>query len=330
MRATLIIRPGIVKIAVLAVCCFAGRPAEAQVAFEVVGARALGMGGAFTAVADDPNATFWNPAGLLKGPVAGLTIAGDRFHFRDPNGPPVVGASRLNSQSVAFGAWPVGVSFLRVSTAGVVRDQAGVEGVYSLSTTQLGFTVLQSLGDFVVVGATAKYIRGSAGFSAPAAATAAEALDAALDAASDSRGAFDLDLGIVAGTDRVRAAAAFKNLQRPGFKTLGGKAIYLERRVRFGLSASPRDGLTLAIDVDLDTADPLVGLRRTVAVGGDAQLSAKVFLRAGMRWDRREVKRPIGAFGGSISVRRGLWLDGYVTRGRSRSQGFGLALRAAM
>ena len=28
------------------------------------GARALGMGGAFTAVADDPSTTFWNPAGL--------------------------------------------------------------------------------------------------------------------------------------------------------------------------------------------------------------------------------------------------------------------------
>lgn len=30
------------------------------------GARALGMGSAFTAVADDPSATFWNPAGLAS------------------------------------------------------------------------------------------------------------------------------------------------------------------------------------------------------------------------------------------------------------------------
>jgi len=28
------------------------------------GARALGMGGSFTAIADDPSATFWNPAGI--------------------------------------------------------------------------------------------------------------------------------------------------------------------------------------------------------------------------------------------------------------------------
>ncbi|MFQ5825254.1 MAG: PorV/PorQ family protein [bacterium] len=31
-----------------------------------VGARALGMGGAFVGIADDPSATFWNPAGLYQ------------------------------------------------------------------------------------------------------------------------------------------------------------------------------------------------------------------------------------------------------------------------
>ena len=34
------------------------------------GARALGMGGAFTAVADDPSTTFWNPAGLGQADAA--------------------------------------------------------------------------------------------------------------------------------------------------------------------------------------------------------------------------------------------------------------------
>lgn len=31
-----------------------------------VGARAIGLGGAFVAIADDPSATFWNPAGLTQ------------------------------------------------------------------------------------------------------------------------------------------------------------------------------------------------------------------------------------------------------------------------
>ena len=35
-------------------------------AFACVGARALALGGAFTGVADDTQATYWNPAGLAK------------------------------------------------------------------------------------------------------------------------------------------------------------------------------------------------------------------------------------------------------------------------
>jgi len=38
------------------------------------GARALGMGGAFTAVADDPSTTFWNPAGLVNVPERELML----------------------------------------------------------------------------------------------------------------------------------------------------------------------------------------------------------------------------------------------------------------
>ena len=38
------------------------------------GARALGMGGAFTAVADDPSMTFWNPAGLGRADGSDLLL----------------------------------------------------------------------------------------------------------------------------------------------------------------------------------------------------------------------------------------------------------------
>jgi hypothetical protein len=57
--------------AFLSVLCLAVQPAGAtKYAGEFMvdggGARALAMGGAFTAVADDPSTTFWNPAGLTN------------------------------------------------------------------------------------------------------------------------------------------------------------------------------------------------------------------------------------------------------------------------
>jgi len=39
-----------------------------------VGARPVGMGGAYTAVADDANALFWNPAGLALNPAYGGSV----------------------------------------------------------------------------------------------------------------------------------------------------------------------------------------------------------------------------------------------------------------
>jgi len=44
-----------------------------QSAFAFFGARPLGLGGAFTAVADDANAPYWNPAGLALNPEVALT-----------------------------------------------------------------------------------------------------------------------------------------------------------------------------------------------------------------------------------------------------------------
>ena len=55
-----------------------------------VGARALAMGNAFTAVADDATAGFWNPAGLIQWQgvkLFGVTKLHDRSYYRfDPKG----------------------------------------------------------------------------------------------------------------------------------------------------------------------------------------------------------------------------------------------------
>ena len=39
-----------------------------------IGARSLSMGGAFVAVADDPTALYWNPAGMVTVSYTHLTL----------------------------------------------------------------------------------------------------------------------------------------------------------------------------------------------------------------------------------------------------------------
>ncbi len=80
--------------------------------------------------------------------------------------------------------------------------------------------------------------------------------------------------------------------------------------------------------MDLDTADPLVGLRRMMALGGEFSLGSRFALRGGVRWSTDGDWRPIGAAGASIRIYKGSWIDGYATYSRSDDRGFGIALRA--
>ncbi len=74
------------------------------------GARAMGMGGAFTAVADDPSALFWNPAGIAfqvdKGTqiMAGATFIFPTQDFRGENPYPGFGYESSQKSQVFFPA----------------------------------------------------------------------------------------------------------------------------------------------------------------------------------------------------------------------------------
>jgi long-subunit fatty acid transport protein len=75
------------------------------------GARALGMGGAFIAVADDATAASWNPGGLIQLEKPEISIVGAYFHRTEDNtfgtnpeasGKESVAAGRINYLSAAY------------------------------------------------------------------------------------------------------------------------------------------------------------------------------------------------------------------------------------
>src|SRR3954465_10848194 len=87
------------------------------------GVRAAGMGGAFTAVADDGSAVYWNPAGLASGAFFSLVV--DRNAGAD-------GSAAL----LALSTPPLGLSYYRTATS-----ELG-SGRHSLVAHHAGATVV--------------------------------------------------------------------------------------------------------------------------------------------------------------------------------------------
>lgn len=77
-------RPGLSSLIVMAIVLGVAATASPQ-GFETLGTRAMGMGGAFVAVADDATAAYWNPAGLATGAFFSLLVDHTRSETRvDP------------------------------------------------------------------------------------------------------------------------------------------------------------------------------------------------------------------------------------------------------
>ncbi|MEO6713057.1 MAG: conjugal transfer protein TraF [Mycobacteriales bacterium] len=311
----------------------AARPAAAQ-SFDAVGTRAQGMAGAFVAVADDATAVHWNPAGLVAGGPAGMTIGWYRLQSGNLKVPPYAGATSRDSKFTSLGTWPVGVSYGRFRTTTIEVGPSDSLEAHSLSTNQYSLTLLQSIVQGLVLGSTLKYLRGgvsTTSFDPLTEMTAEAALKQGADADVDRHGAFDLDVGLMAYMQKVRAGVTVKNVRTASFRDNAGNSMTLPRQARFGLAVLPTRGLTLATDLDLDTVDLRGGLRRMFALGGEAGLGSRLVVRSGVRWNLKGSRRPVGAVGMSVSVRRGLWLDGHYTRGRpDEDREFGVGLRAGL
>jgi len=150
------------------------------------------------------------------------------------------------------------------------------------------------------------------------------------DVSSKSSTEFDLDLGAMGDFDKVRVGLTLKNLLRPQFTDVAGIATVLPRQFRAGLAVMPRDGLSLALDLDLDTVGLWDGPRRGIAVGGESRVSSTLTARGGVRWNLEDdLKRPALSAGASYRLTASVSLDAHYTYSNDRRErAFGAALRA--
>ena len=302
------------------------RPAQAQV-FETVGTRALGMGGAFVAVADDATANYWNPAGLSEVFFSAL-VESQRMDTRVGADPLRQAGGRHLDTFAAIGTPSLGLAYYRSRSWSVGRA-GDVAQLSSVVTHHLGATFVQPLAPGVALATVLKVVRGTASVGvADGVAPIEELVDVASALMGRTTNRFDIDVGLLAGNGPVRLGLVARNLREPEFAASDEVIVTLARQFRAGVSIRPTPSLVMALDADLTTTDTLAGPRRVIAVGLE-QRFGRLSVRAGGRVNReREDPELIGAVGLSLEIMSSLWLDGQATGGREDGdRGWGLTTR---
>ena len=302
-------------------------PAAAQ-AFETTGARALGMGGAFVAVADDVSATWWNPAGLATGPFFSLIVEHARFDTERQTAFGLPQPGDRGSLFLGAASLPLGLTYVRTTEAYAASGPADEAIVRGLTTHQAGVTVVQSLTGTIVVAATLKYVRGIA-VTGPLGSGESPG-DAAADLDGDGANAFDADIGLLATAGRLKAGVTVRNVLSPSFETGSGARFELPWRARAGVSYLVSSDLLMAVDVDLRAVETAFEKARNLAAGAEWRVggSTRFAVRAGARVDTIGDSRPLGAVGASYAVRNGMWVDVWAAGGaETADRGWGVAGR---
>ena len=306
---------------------------------ESVGNRALGMGGAFVAVASDSTATWWNPAGLAAGPFADVSAGKAETDLQEQ-----LPARRDHVTWFAATAPMIGFSYYRLRITDIrgfdSTDQVGVDrqdtradvSLRSLSVRALGLTLVQSILPGVHAGATLKYVRGTArADTAGATGTVDDLLDRA-DAleGGDAENRLDLDAGVIVTAGPIRLGATMRNIRHPEFAN-GTFTLPRQTRVGAAIDVEKAGGppLILAIDADAKRYSTATGDRRVLAVGGEQWLwRRRIGVRAGARFNRVGAEERAATAGVSIGIRNGLYVEGQTTRGGSDAErGWSLGTR---
>lgn len=320
---------------------FACERAQAQA---LPGSRAAGMADAFVAVADDGSAVYWNPAGFATGPLLNVQVDLVREEVgREESAT----AGRGSATLVAFGVPPLGLGYYRLTSVAWRRTgtaepeefdrETEERSLQMLTTHHVGATVLQSIGEWLTVAATAKAVIGTAAVGVvrgPRGEDADDWLDRAdaLPGERDVRA--DVDVGAMVDAGRLRVGVTGRNLTEPEFGgDAPGESLKLRREARVGAAwgSSWPSGLsrvTVAVDADLTRRLEAGEQRRDVAGGVETWWqNRRLGLRGGARASTVGDARPVFTAGGSVGVRSGLFLDGFGAFGDEEARGWGLGLR---
>ena len=213
-----------------------------------VGARALGMGGAYTALADDVNAVYWNAAGLSR----------LEKHEFSASHAEMYESTRLDFLAYAHptsqGTFAAGLTYL---SHGKIegRDSLGRQTPgYDASDTAVSFAYGRKL-EVADVGATVKYLRSHIG-------------------STEAQGEA-LDIGAKRAFDRLSVGAALRNLG-PGLK-FADQRNDLPLRLALGAGYKFEGGHSLAAE----TVNGPRGAGTDVSFGGECQAVKNFYLRAG-------------------------------------------------
>ncbi|MEO8679734.1 MAG: conjugal transfer protein TraF [Vicinamibacterales bacterium] len=331
-----------VFLAVIALTILVPANSEAQA---LIGVRAQGLAGAFVGVADDASAVYWNPAGLATGAFVSFVLDYGEHDLGPEGGPASAGgAEHQTGGIVAISAPPVGIAYYRMTTFGAGPRETVVMGVpgreevrrsvHALTTSTVGVALLQSVGQYLVVGGTLKLVRGGAAEGSSTAILAAEALDDAAGLVRERHTTGDVDLSAMSALGHLRLGVVARNLTTPSFALdAGGEAaVELARQVRLGGgwgSGWPGNSrVVVAVDADVTRRVAPGGERRDLAAGTETWwLGQRLGIRGGIRRSTLGEARVVVAAGVSGAIRPGMLVEGHVARGQHDERSWSVGLR---
>ncbi len=282
--------------------------ADAQTRVMHLGARAASMGGAFTGVADDSTAFYWNPAGIALGR---FLSAGVYYGREESDRDGRVFEDRAGGLSLEYTF--MGVAFTQY------RQSAGEgDARRGLDTFDVTVSVLQSLPlDNLVVAGNVHYLSGTTSV-------------ADVDTGSSS---WDVDLGVMyEPTLDVRFGVMLSHLREARFVLPeDDDRLRVPRHARAGVSFRLPRSFLVAFDVDLSTQGSGLDTWRELSLGAEKGFfDQRAFLRAGLRAETGSElgSRPAFSVGGGVQLWK-LELElAYLGSSASRDEAywFGLTL----